>query len=847
MFYYKPKLMIMKKAAFLLFTSMMISIILCGKTGTYSGGGDGSSEAEAIHIATVADLIELSTTSADWGLYFKQTADIDFGADETQVDWDDDGTTWGADEADDSKGFSPIGNFTTKFTGTYDGQGYFIKYLFINRLAEGYIGFFGFVDNATLINIGLKEIDISGLYNVGGLAGTATASYGTLLTIEKCYTQGNVLGRNGYYTAGFIGHIQEYNVTKCYSLTSVELSNYLDYSGGFFGRISTFGGGIVSNCYNIGSIILTEYSQNGSYGAFAADAEGSTITNCYSAVSFTNLGNDNRYHGFVYSIGGTQTGCFFDKDLSLQTESWGATATTTEEMKIQTTFTSAGWDFTSTWAIDASRNDGYPYLDWQSFPPTDITWDGSASTDWNTADNWDLGTVPTFDHNVIIPSGLTNNPIIANGTGASCNDLAINSGSSLTVNPGGSLITNGTITNNGTVNIKQSLTEDGHWHFISMPDNATTANTFLHMYLQEWIEGDGDDKGWQDIVDPETALNPVQGYSLWVPAGAKMDFTYTGTPNTGDQSIAVTATGTGENKWMNFVGNPYPSYLDWNEISGYGTKYTWNGTAYQTRTEAGTGDGSQHVAPMEGFFIYKDVGVSDNFSLHNAMRTHLPSTKKDGDAMLQNGLVLAASNGDYEDELWCVFDDETSESFELKYDAWKLKSSTEGLSQLWSVSPDGKMAVDVRPETETIQMGFTNDEAGFYSIGIKEIADITEVYLEDTKTGKFHNLMNDKYEFSWNPELDNENRFILHFKAVGIDENQISESNILIYAANQQVVIKGAEQGDVIISDIFGRVVLQQEISGGGTTNIPLNVETGIYLVTVQNGKEIKTEKVYIR
>jgi len=60
--------------------------------------------------------------------------------------------------------------------------------------------------------------------------------------------------------------------------------------------------------------LYSKLYSNGYYGAFAADAEGGTITNCYSAVSFTNLGYDNRYHGFVYSIG-TQTGCFFDKDL----------------------------------------------------------------------------------------------------------------------------------------------------------------------------------------------------------------------------------------------------------------------------------------------------------------------------------------------------------------------------------------------------------------------------------------------------------------------------------------------------------------------------------------------------
>ena len=57
------------------------------------------------------------------------------------LDWDDDGTaTW---DADDQLGFSPIGNSTTKFTGSYDGGGYTIDNLFINRPSTENVGFFG--------------------------------------------------------------------------------------------------------------------------------------------------------------------------------------------------------------------------------------------------------------------------------------------------------------------------------------------------------------------------------------------------------------------------------------------------------------------------------------------------------------------------------------------------------------------------------------------------------------------------------------------------------------------------------------------------------------------------------
>ena len=494
----------------------------------------------------------------------------------------------------------------------------------------------------------------------------------------------------------------------------------------------------------------------------------------------------------------------------------------------------------------ATNSDGTAYGTQRSFSTTDYTeiiWDGSEDSDWNTADNWDLSTVPNSNHNITIPQvpAPASNPVIGSTETADCNDLTIESGGSLTINSGGTLITNGTITSNGTVNIKQSLTEDGHWHFISVPNNATTGNTFLDMYLQEWIEGDGEDKGWQDIVDPEPSLTPVKGYSLWVPGDAKMDFTYTGTPNTGDQSIAITANGSGTNKWMNFVGNPYPSYLDWDEVNGYGSKYTWNGTLYLTYTQTGGyGLGDRYVAPMEGFFIYKDVGVSDNFSLTNAMRSHQPVGKKDGEAILQNVLVLTASNGNYEDELWLVFKQQASESFELQRDAWKLLSGTHGISQLWSVCPDGNLSIDVRPETETIQLGFTNNEAGTYSIGIKEIADISTAILEDTKLNVFYDLNDGEYTFDWSLN-DNETRFKLHFNTTAIEETDIN--TLKVFVSGGMINISSNTPAErIILSNITGQILSIYE----GSESIPAPKTAGVYLVSIENDGQRITQKIIV-
>jgi len=69
----------------------------------------------------------------------------------------------------------------------------------------------------------------------------------------------------------------------------------------------------------------------------------------------------------------------------------------------------------------------------------------------------------------------------------------------------------------------------------------------------------------------------------------------------------------------------------------------------------------------------------------------------------------------------------------------------------------------------------------------------------------------------------------------------------LIYAATNQILIKGAENGEVQVCDLTGRIMLQQQITGTEAISMPANLHTGLYLVKVLNGAEVKTKKVFIR
>ena len=252
---------------------------------------------------------------------------------------------------------------------------------------------------------------------------------------------------------------------------------------------------------------------------------------------------------------------------------------------------------------------------------------------------------------------------------------------------------------------------------------------------------------------------------------------------------------------------------------------------------------------MQGFFIVP--ASSGTFSLDNDDRTHLGANnfyKSSEDYTLENGIILQASNGNYNDELFVLLNKNALQGFDFTHDAWKMESSTPGLSQLWSACPDGDLSIDVRPYQEEIQLGFSNDIAGNYTIAIKDIADISKAIIEDTKTGSYHNLKSGEFNFYWEP-TDNTNRFTLHLSAVGINEGSLSDDNTIIYSSGKTVYIdsEANKEAQVMITDIRGRILHKQIITTKGLISIPTNLQTGIYVVSVRSENSLSTKKVIIR
>jgi hypothetical protein len=267
--------------------------------------------------------------------------------------------------AHDGKGWQPIGVNNDTFVGSFDGQGYEVCDLFINRPDESEVGLFGAVGEGGVIGnvgvngnvtgydnaggvVGKNEGTISnsyancraiGNYNVGGLVGKNDNSEGT---VTNSYATGNVTGADN--VGGLVGWNREGRMSNSYATGRVTGDNNV---GGLVGKNSDTAGnsyatGRVTGSDNVGGLV----GRNDNTG---------NVTNSYSTGSVTGSTHVGGLMGRNY---GTVSNSFWDTQTSGKGSSAGGTGKTSAQMMDIDTFSGAGWDITTV-ANSSTRNTDY--------------------------------------------------------------------------------------------------------------------------------------------------------------------------------------------------------------------------------------------------------------------------------------------------------------------------------------------------------------------------------------------------------------------------------------------------------------------------------------------------------
>lgn len=321
----------------------------------------------------------------------------------------------GSDATSQKYKWTPLGTDSSKYTGTFDGNGHTISGLYINSTAAN-TGMFGRIGSSAVVkNLTLANSVIRSTKNY---TGAITGYIDDAASVTNCHTKNSVQITAAKYTGGITGYQDDTStLTRCSNAAEVTGANNVGGISGYnwskssasltdsYNRGSVSGsnlvggicaqiyiGGTVSDVYNLGTVQAIGTAGTPTAGGITGVFRWGTIKSAYNAgiVKATAKGGvagrleassssrtvQNVFYSDEYESVGNLNGCTIQNGTATAKTSDGLKALTSEDL---------GGGF----AADTNGiNSGYPVLAWQngtakSDDPEkdDNGWQGEAAKD----------------------------------------------------------------------------------------------------------------------------------------------------------------------------------------------------------------------------------------------------------------------------------------------------------------------------------------------------------------------------------------------------------------------------------------------------------------------------------
>lgn len=538
-------------------------------------------------------------------------------------------------------------------------------------------------------------------------------------------------------------------------------------------------------------------------------------------------------------------------------------------------------------------------------------WHG-GNTSWGDPGNWDGGYLPSA-RNIIIPAGTSTYPTAAPGPA-----VTLNTGLRMIMLPG-SKATFSSLTNNGTIDLRADAS--GHaslltgnysgtsgninidhfltsgpsgdwWHYIAPP--ATVSKTvftnidpeMLVRYDETKVVSDVSD-GWQwhDGYGGTTGfsnLTAKEGYDVSVASDVTMTYRNLKSITTTMGRIDLPFNGSGGDTTIHgysLIGNSLTCGINWNNVT-YSHDTSLIRHAYYIRTASGeeasyvngvgTNGATEHIAPLQGFFVRTRttgswINIPDNAREHN----DAPRFKSAEQIPL---VRLTLSSATQRDEAVVRFDPEASFGFDGLLDASKPFSHARtktGHIKIYSEMGGENYSINSIPwpsKKTIIPLTIVIHEAGTYKISGSELQAPGgyKALLTDGLTGSRTELPGTAgYSFSAAPGTIT-GRFTLEIipaekKAASVTEEPkpeiVQETTLKIYSATGRVCIlpQGSGwdgvSGKIRIFDITGRMVFMSDherFNSGELKEYESAGNGGLLIVEVVTGTKRYLEKLFV-
>ena len=417
---------------------------------------------------------------------------------------------------------------------------------------------------------------------------------------------------------------------------------------------------------------------------------------------------------------------------------------------------------------------------------------------------------------------------------------------------GGSLIGEGDTeqTTNMPVNtLKVKIqVKANRWYFFCFPYDVTIASCeYPGQYT--WREYDGliralnGANGWKPVEG--TTLTARQGYIFQSATAGTLVVNFDHPTFGGNRPKALTEylCDNAANASWNFVGNPYSCFYDFDDNDFEAPITVWNGTSYQAYRP---GDDDYHLQPYEAFFVQKPSGTDEigfekerreTYCQSEQKKIHQANTRRAKGIAPERLLInLTITDDETEaiDRTRLVLNEKASRQYELECDAAKFISN-DAKAQLYMVENGVQMAINERPESGDIRLGYMAKERGTLRIEAPRM-DLPMLLL-DTKKNITFDLSLGAYEFETEAGTNNTRFMLLPSNEATAIKDLTAKTGVAIGLQDGGLSIGGAEGKSVAIYNTNGAQVAQQ--SGNGFVGLP----SGMYIVKVAN----KSAKVYVK
>lgn len=426
---------------------------------------------------------------------------------------------------------------------------------------------------------------------------------------------------------------------------------------------------------------------------------------------------------------------------------------------------------------------------------------------------------------------------------------------------------------------KSAVAPRNGWYITTPVTNATSdvfkAGDYATSRNRVWTYNEPS-HSYSSISNNTTSLVPGTGYALSLddfPSRiAESTFSFNGTLVNGDITIPVSSTGSDNSfRGYNLIGNPYMSFLDWNQVdktnvssiicyrtaqNGIFVYDYFDGTDGTSSGDNGTV--SEFIPPMQAFWVYVP-GANTNAELKftNAMRTHQDQITDNSNLLRVKSnlrkptLRIQVSNGNHHDQALLLLDNQSG----TKTDAIKISNKNIHVPEIYLNSNDKEAVIKHLGSVDSntsLKMGFRPWTDGSFSISAVEFRDFPDaarpVLIDHVTGAEFDMSYGDSYDFTSDAQTTND-RFEIVFRAPSITTDNISAGldvfKVRVDAGNNLVIegdLSAAMQMNLF--DLSGKKVLNNLVNEQVQA---LNLLSGIYILQIQRNEQIRNFKIIVK